>query len=83
MLLSVNSNLMYKPFQMEVDNVHLNKRSDPYEFEDDMTAPAVSMEGFKRTNSVKVCVVFNKHACTKQTLCTHLGYQNYILSQYM
>ncbi|PSN30681.1 hypothetical protein C0J52_20854 [Blattella germanica] len=36
---------------MEVDNVHPNKRSDPYEFEDDMTTPA--MEGFKRTNSVK------------------------------
>lgn len=35
----------------------MNKRSDPYEFEDDMTAPAVSMEGFKRTNSVKVCVI--------------------------
>jgi hypothetical protein len=57
---------------LEVDNVHLNKRSDPYEFEDDMTAPAVSMEGFKRTNSVKVCVVINKHACTKQTLYTLL-----------
>jgi hypothetical protein len=42
---------------MEVDSVHLNKRSDPYEFEDDMTAPAVSMEGFKRTNSIKVCVI--------------------------
>lgn len=59
--------------------MHLNKRSDPYEFEDDMTAPAVSMEGFKRTNSVKVCVVINKHACTKQTLCTFLGYKNYML----
>jgi hypothetical protein len=44
-------------FQMEVDTVHLNKRSDPYEFEDDVTAPAVSMEGFKRTNSVKVCII--------------------------
>ena len=40
---------------MEVDNVHPNKRSDPYEFEDDMIGPAVSMEAFKRTNSVKVC----------------------------
>jgi hypothetical protein len=47
---------------MEVDSVHLNKRSDPYEFEDDMTAPAVSMEGFKRTNSVKVCVVIHRNA---------------------
>jgi hypothetical protein len=56
-------------FQLEVDNVLLNKRSDPYEFEDDMTAPAVSMEGFKRTNSVKVSVVINKYASTKQTLC--------------
>jgi hypothetical protein len=74
---------MCKYFQLEGDNVHLNKRSDPYEFEDDITAPAVSMEGFKRTNSVKVCVVINKHACTKPTLCSFLGYQNYILSQYM
>jgi hypothetical protein len=82
-VLSANSNLMCKPFQLEVENVHLNKRSDPYEFEDDMTAPAVSMEGFKRTNSVKVCVVINKYACIKQTLCTFLGYQNYILLQYM
>lgn len=46
---------------MEVDSVHLNKRSDPYEFEDDMTAPAVSMEGFKRTNSIKVCVIIHKN----------------------
>lgn len=29
------------------------KRSDPYEFDDDMAAPNVSMEGFKR-NNVKV-----------------------------
>lgn len=39
---------------MEVDGVHITKRSDPYEFDDDLAAPAVSMEGFKRSNSVKV-----------------------------
>jgi hypothetical protein len=56
---------------MEVDNIHLNKRSDPYEFEDDMTAPAVSMEGFKRTNSVKVCVVIHYIlTCAKLMLYT-------------
>lgn len=82
LLLSANSNVICKSFQLEVDNAHLKKRSDPYEFEDDMTAPAVSMEGFKRTTSVKVCVI-NKHLCTKPTLCSFLGYQNYILSQYV
>lgn len=65
-------------FQMEVDNIHLNKRSDPYEFEDDMTAPAVSMEGFKRTNSVKVCVViYCTFPCMKLKLYTSVGYQLY------
>ncbi|XP_046987073.1 mediator of RNA polymerase II transcription subunit 13 [Schistocerca americana] len=38
---------------MEVESVQLSKRSDPYEFDDDMAAPSVSMEGFKRTNSLK------------------------------
>ncbi|XP_066998213.1 mediator of RNA polymerase II transcription subunit 13 isoform X2 [Anabrus simplex] len=38
---------------MEVESLHATKRSDPYEFDDDMVAPAVSMEGFKRNNSLK------------------------------
>jgi hypothetical protein len=46
--------------QMEVDNMIPTIRSsspssaDPYEFDDDVTGPAVSMEGFKRNNSIKV-----------------------------
>lgn len=50
---------------MEVDNSvagggGMCKRSDPYEFEDDNIAAAVSMEGFKRNAGlpqIKVCEI--------------------------
>lgn len=42
---------------MEVDNMiatYSPSSADPYEFDDEVTGPAVSMEGFKRNNSIKV-----------------------------
>nr|CAD7425183.1 unnamed protein product [Timema monikensis] len=53
---TIKQEIKQEPCLMEMDdNVQPNKGSDPYDFdvENDMLAPTVSMEGFKRNNSVK------------------------------